>query len=99
MKVDADARNGYGKSEVVVRLDCSLGVDAACAAVHQVARGMQRDVDHFGSGVECSEHETFGQVAGLNRTQMEGLRSEELVHPAICAVSRDQLEWNREQQR
>ena len=38
-------------------------------------------------------------AARLDRAQMKGLRSEEIVHPPIRAVGRDQLERNHEEQR
>ena len=69
------------------------------SAIHQVARRVQRDVDDLGAGVERREHETLGGAAGRNRAQMKGLRPEKLVHPAIGAVGRDQLERHQQQQR
>ena len=55
-------------------------------------------MDDFRAEVECREDETFGDAAWFDGPEMKALRSEEVVHPPIRAVGRDQLERNREEQ-
>ncbi len=97
--IDFDAGHGNGKREFASRAGGSARLHVTGGAIQQVARRVERDVDHLGAGVPGGEHEPFARAAGRDRPQMEALRPKELVHPPIGTIGRDQLEGDQEQQR